>query len=521
MSSESGTTTPTKASASTASEPTSASKKRAAAVALAKRKLAASKTAASATSPADATDATTASSNEPDQNNKKLKTIQEESTQSNTSDSSSSSSSSSSPSSSKDEATPHSSAGFVPGGADATALSTRVVNPLTYVNNYFGAWCKLFYNVEKVFYFKNFDFDLLMDMISGEKASKGKSVASVSLSFKDGDHKYSAIQTPIGVLSYNKITFEGNLNDPKFPPSKPEQAKQSIMWSSKAWIQEGVDEADPINDKVGMEFVRFLHAFTLWLMIKLEVHIKSAAMKKFYDNALALWKMSQRDPKAPLDIKEIVRFFRGSKFQELVAETKYGFHRGTFSTQLLREMTTQEKAQFDVIPYTAHTPWLQSMYDQHKLVLNDRVKIYVLKSEEELVVARRQKESPYKQVRREDFMFADGDLGMIQFQPQFSTTCGPDKCGFLGYLAGVIWYGKGNEMSTARPVPKCTASIEDMPELLENIVLPGRSDYYAERFNKTKKMICDNMTYNCHNPPSSSSSSSLSNDPLFNASALD
>jgi hypothetical protein len=348
-----------------------------------------------------------------------------------------------------------------------------VIKPFDKANLMLAMYARSTFGRDHVYFYKDFTPDDIVDLVTQLETREGTQKEGLKLSFKDDKLKYSAIQTPIGVLSFSTITFDGNRHesDPQLKPKTSADVKQSITLTFRAYCDEGRDKEDLMHDSVGKDFVKWAEAFTTtWFLGKLIAMQGKACVSKYWKKVRDNFAKDGNKNPTP---EQLLRAFRNAFLLELVRRDGCGQLFSRFATKLLRKPMKNENFSGG---HMAENEWLQEQWDQHGLILND-IPVYTRRSQAELD-EKWPNISLYQKIPRNKVNIQNGDLGCVQFYPAATNGAG-DKCAIMGYLKAIIWYGPGTELSKMRPeVPIDT---ESCPELMRPPELPG-SECYMERF---------------------------------------
>jgi len=355
------------------------------------------------------------------------------------SSSSSASSSSSSASSSPSSSSPSAAASGA--GCSSAGGGAALVRCDTYdgVNGYLAGVCRARTPVDKCFYFEGFEAETFLEVISKDKDKD----SSFGFNWKEQKHKYSTFQSPVGVLNFSRIDFDGNRESEKFTPTGPEHVKQSIQWSSRAYASDARDAQDPLQDAAAMRFVRFMQAMHLFAIGgAVDLEKRNECVKKFFKKARETWGFMQSSG-AAMTREQLVNTVLKVCSQEPIRKNKYGVFAMNLSTKLLKkpskyDVTTQKYAH-----YEPATDYLRRVYEEGGFVYNDEVCVYGLKP---LAERRRTPElTPFFELPR-TYKIPENSLGAVRFSLDVCTKVGSDKFGLMPYLKAVIVFAPGTPL---------------------------------------------------------------------------
>lgn len=323
-----------------------------------------------------------------------------------------------------------------------------------------------------------YDFNTVFKLDTERKEGKNP---GLKLTFLDDKLEYNTIMTPIGVLSHSKMSLIGNRDEPnlKYKPGNASKVKQSIQWSSKAYCKEGATDNDPNNDEEALAFVDVFgrQLSREWFLEALRPLLKNSALSQQVNRIKTQY--SVRSIKNPND-EQLLTMLSVSELLEMCRKDESGVYFSRFSSNLFRYPRKNEFK--DGSRYVAECVYHKEVYESSDPLLNGRiynyVPIYAMRSQEEINANWKNGICPYKEVNRKDFKgIQDGDLGccIISFQARNDSG---DKVAIQPYLAGILWLGRGTELSKTRIEPK----IEDIPEPLQ---FPGIECY--EEVNSYKR----------------------------------
>lgn len=377
-------------------------------------------------------------------------------------------------------------------------------NAFEHANEVMRAWCKAKFNYAKIWYFEDFDFEKLLKIASCEtekldyKTGSTIKVPGLQLEFNDEGHKYSAIQTPLGVLNFSTLNFEGSMHDTgNFAPKTPFDIKQGISWSPRVYSDDNRDPDDPEMSVEGSKFATFCKQFhVVWFMKQLMENSGKGGVKAYYDkvvsqlqdenkekhnNYIAEMKAAKKPfnkaPPPPTP-QEIAARFQMTFFLVFMRKDKRNSPQIACHTKLTRKANKKEITEFAIRPYRAPTPFLQDLYHKSNgtQVFND-IPIWTIRSQEELGETWHQNPSLYKRVPRELITIQNGTIGSIIYEPCPSVDAG-NKCALMGYLKGVILYCPPTPLSSV--IPGSGISTDEFPILAQPPVLRGAHCFYDE-----------------------------------------
>jgi hypothetical protein len=296
-------------------------------------------------------------------------------------------------------------------------------------------------------------------------------------------YEFVNLLLPVGVLSYSKLTYHGNLYETgDRAPKSDEDVKVSIDWSPRKFDPDHVAD-DGIHDATAVKVVNKLLEMNDWFteaMFDMEPGSKlcqkwcNLARKQVMDRFKRNPKGPDGKPRKPYTKDELTaeakEEFTLSMLYSIFKESPtHHWIRASFGTKLLKRVTPKMEE------YLAKNPYVPPRGQRHlaiawhtkHLILNF-FNFYVVKSPSELSGPDgwNKEMGLLKKVDRDDVAVMDGDLGcpIISIGP---GPAGSTQIGLLAFLTGLIWVRRGTPLSLQMhdngPVPAHVAEVAALP----------------------------------------------------------
>ena len=321
-------------------------------------------------------------------------------------------------------------------------------------NNALAYHCRVKWSKENnVWHYTDFLYEKMIQLTCND-------TGNLRFKYEDDDHNFSGVQTPLGVLSWSCLDYDGNRFADKYGPAKPHLTKQSIQWSAYKFDAQNVAE-DGVHDKTALDFIAWIKHFSVrWFLDNLKKLFKSACCKTVVSKITQ--ELQESGIKKPTP-EQILKVIETSKFNKLATLTNRGVWKITSSTGLVRKPNKRDVKEIAQYGYRAPTPWLQTLYEakdtfdeKGKLetpgghVFND-VPIYRIKTQEEMEAGWPHDKTIYKLLDRKTMpKIEDGTIGALRFSPSPTEKAGVNFA-VMAYLSAVIIYSPPNDLSRSLP----------------------------------------------------------------------